>query len=109
MAERVPVASGDAPDVPNPGPGAPAQSANDSTVVPGQNPASLFGIEISYDSGAPGSATAYGSGENMGTVNQPGQYPAKETISGVALDGSGAPGDADGPELHGGPAGRRVG
>jgi len=60
--------------------------------VSGQNPASLFGIEISYDSGAAGSATAYGSGENLGTVNQPGQYPSKETISGVALDGSGAPG-----------------
>ena len=108
MAERVPVASGDAPDVANPGPGAPAQSANDSTVVPGQNPASLFGIEISYDSGAPGSATAYGSGENMGTVNQPGQYPAKETISGVALDGSGAPGGTGAGNLSGHAAGSGV-
>jgi len=108
MAERVPVPSGDAPDVPNPGPGAPAQSVNDSTVVSGQNPASLFGVEISYNSGAAGSATAYGSGENMGTVNQPGQYPPKEVISGVTLDGSGAPGAPGAGNLSGNAAGGSV-
>ena len=65
--------------------------ANDPTLVSGQDPGDLFGVAISYDSGAQGTAGASAQPEGDPT-NEPGQYPATEPISGVALDGSGAPG-----------------
>lgn len=67
------------------------QGANDPTLVSGQDTTSLFGVEIPYSSGAPGTAGA--SAQPQGDPsNEPGQYPATEPISGVALGGSGAPG-----------------
>jgi hypothetical protein len=64
---------------------------NDPTLVSGQDPDDLFGIAISYESGAQGTAGASAQPEGDPT-NEPGQYPSKEPISGVMLDGSGAPG-----------------
>ncbi len=64
---------------------------NDPTLVSGQDPNNLFGIAISYDSGAQGTAGASGQPEGDPT-NEPGQYPSTEPISGVTLGGSGAPG-----------------
>jgi hypothetical protein len=66
--------------------------ANDPSLVSGQDPGNLFGIAISYDSGAPGTAGANAQPEGDPT-NEPGQYPATEPISGVSLsEMSGAPG-----------------
>lgn len=70
----------------------PAQ--DDPTQVSGQDPQSLFGIPISYDSGAGGTPAPGGEAQGAHDVNQPNQYPGKEPISGVTLDGSGAPGSA---------------
>lgn len=67
--------------------------AADPTAVGGQDPKSLFGIPISYDTGAGG--TPAPGGQSMlaaDPTNLPNQYPGKEPISGVSLDGSGAPG-----------------
>jgi hypothetical protein len=67
--------------------------SQDPSLVSGQDPTSLFGVDISYSSGAQGTAGASAQPEGDPT-NQPGQYPATEPISGVSLDGSGAPGSA---------------
>ena len=65
---------------------------NDPTLVSGQDPTDLFGVAISYDSGAQGTAGASAQPEGDPT-NEPGQYPSKEPISGVDLsEMSGAPG-----------------
>lgn len=90
------------------GPSSGTGSDGDSTAVGGQDPKSLFGIPISYDSGAGG--TPAPGGQSMSAAdptNEPNQYPGKEPISGVTLGGSGAPGgngvgDAD-PEPGGTP------
>lgn len=65
------------------------------TEEPGQYPTTawhLFGLpEQTFGSGAAGSNQP--SGElDKGHTNQPGQYPSREDFTGVALDGSGAPG-----------------
>lgn len=65
---------------------------NDPTLVSGQDPTSLFGVAISYDTGAQGTNGAAGQGADA--TNEPGQYPAKEPISGVALSDTGSPGSA---------------
>lgn len=65
------------------------KGSSDATTVPGQNPTSVFGATVPYSTGAPGSSPAAGATD---ATNQPGQYPAHEHISGVALDGTGAPG-----------------
>lgn len=76
-------------------PGVPA-AQDDASQVSGQDPQSLFGIAISYDSGAAGTAAPGGEhqGQGLHDVNQPNQYPGTEPISGVSLGGSGAPGAA---------------
>ena len=82
--------------------------SNDPTLVSGQDPGDLFGISISYDSGAQGTAGASGQPEGDPT-NEPGQYPSTEPISGVDLSGmSGAPGTDGGGDLSGNPAGQTV-
>lgn len=62
---------------------------------PGQYPTTAFHLfhlpEQDFGSGAPG-GSPQSSKVDQGTTNEPGQYPAKETFTGVALDGSGAPG-----------------
>ena len=79
--------------------------ANDPTLVSGQDPNDLFGIAISYDSGAEGTSGA--SAQPMGDpTNEPGQYPSTEPISGVELDGSGAPGSDGAGDLSNSPAGQ---
>jgi hypothetical protein len=85
MADIVtPPAAGDAANI----------GGNDPTLVSGQNPKDLFGVSISYDTGAPGTAGASAQPQGDPT-NEPGQYPATEPISGVDLSGgSGAPGSA---------------
>ena len=78
-----------------------SQGSNDPTLVSGQDPTSLFGVTISYESGAAGTAGASSQPEGDST-NEPGQYPATEPISGVSLTGmSGAPG-GPGAEAGGG-------
>src|SRR5690242_8837304 len=67
-----------------------SQGSKDPTLVSGQDPDSLFGMAMSYDSGAGGSAGAGGTPQDP--TNMPNQYPGTEPISGVTLDGSGAPG-----------------
>lgn len=78
--------------------------STDPTLVSGQDPASLFGIPISYESGAQGTAGA--SVQPQGDPsNEPGQYPATEPISGVSLDGTGAPGSMGAGDAANRPAG----
>ena len=75
------------------GPSAGTGSDSDSTQVGGQDPKSLFGVPVSYDSGAAG--TPAPGGQSMAAAdptNQPNQYPGRDPISGVTLGGSGAPG-----------------
>ena len=67
------------------------QGADDPTLVSGQDIKNLFGVTIPYSTGAPGSPGASAQPEGDPS-NEPGQYPATEPISGVALGGSGAPG-----------------
>ena len=62
---------------------------NDPTLVSGQDPANLFGVTISYDTGAQGTKFPDGA---VDATNEPGQYPATEPISGVALSDTGSPG-----------------
>lgn len=94
MAEQVQPAVGDAASI----------GGNDPTLVSGQNPDSLFGVAISYDSGATGTSGA--SNQPLGDpTNEPGQYPATEPISGVTLDGTGAPGTSGAGNLSGTEAG----
>jgi hypothetical protein len=79
--------------------------SQDPTLVSGQDPADNFGITISYESGAQGSAGASAQPQGDPT-NQPGQYPATEPISGVRLDGTGAPGSQGPGDAAGNPAGQ---
>lgn len=81
-----------------------SMGSNDPTLVSGQDPDSLFGISISYDSGAQGTSGASGQPEGDPT-NEPGQYPSTEPISGVSLDGTGAPGSSGAGNLSGTEAG----
>ncbi len=74
-------------------PGPPA-AQDDASQVSGQDPQSLFGIPVSYQSGAAGTPAPGGEGQGAHDVNQPNQYPGTEPISGVSLGGSGAPGTA---------------
>lgn len=71
-----------------------SQGSKDPTLVSGQDPSSLFGIAISYSSGAGGSGGGSEGATSADPTNQPNQYPDREAISGVSLDGSGAPGSA---------------
>lgn len=84
-----------------------ASYPGDHTEEPGQYPTTafhLFGLpEQNFGSGAPG-GSPQSSQVDQGTTNEPGQYPAKETFTGVALDGSGAPGTSGVP-YGGGSAG----
>jgi hypothetical protein len=76
--------------------------------VSGQDPNDLFGIAISYESGAEGTAGASGQPDGDPT-NEPGQYPATEPISGVDLAGmSGAPGSSGAGDLDGNPSGQTI-
>lgn len=83
------------------------QGDNDPSLVSGQDPDSLFGIAISYDSGAQGTAGASAQPEGDPT-NEPGQYPSTEPISGVALDDTGAPGSSGAGDMSGNPSGTMV-
>lgn len=74
------------------------QGGPDPTEVSGQDPSSLFGIPISYDSGAAGTPAPGGEGLGTHDVSMPNQYPAKDPISGVSLGGSGAPGTQGVPD-----------
>ena len=79
--------------------------SNDPTLVSGQDPSSLFGVAISYDSGSQG--TSGQSGQPQGDpTNEPGQYPSVEPISGVTLEGTGAPGSSGAGDLSNAPAGQ---
>src|SRR5215813_9622868 len=95
------ILSGEQPD--NPGV-PPAQ--DDPSQVSGQDPQSLFGIPVSYQSGAAGTPAPGGEGIAAHDVNQPNQYPSDEPISGVMLGGSGAPG-SDGINPEQAPSGGR--
>lgn len=69
----------------------PGAQNGDPTQVSGQDPNEIFGIGISYKSGAAGSA-----GADPAMAQDPttmaNQYPGTEPISGVRLGGTGAPG-----------------
>lgn len=93
----IPPASGDAANM----------GAADATLVSGQDPANLFGIAVSYESGAQGTAGA-SAHPGADPTNEPGQYPATEPISGVSLGGSGAPGSAGAGDLADSPGGQTV-
>lgn len=87
-----------APGQPGGGPGAPSSyGPSDPTLVSGQDPASFLGINYqgAYSTGAGGSP-APGGGVGDPT-NEPNQYPAREPLSGVGLDGTGAPGTQGAP------------
>jgi len=74
------------------GDAAPAwDGVQDPTLVSGQDPENLFGVAISYDTGAHGTAGASAQPAPDAT-NEPGQYPATEPISGVKLSDTGSPG-----------------
>jgi hypothetical protein len=86
-----------------------ARYGSSSTEEPGQYPTqawSDFGLpEQNFGSGAPGGSPT-SSQVDQGDTNEPGQYPARETFTGVALDGTGAPGSQGipyGGETGGGP------
>jgi len=83
------------------------QGGKDPTLVSGQDPSDLFGVTQSYSTGAPGSAGASAQPQGDPT-NEPGQYPATEPISGVSLNGTGAPGSGGAGDLMGNPAGVAV-
>lgn len=72
-----------------------AQYDSKSTEEPGQYPTTAwhwFGLpEQKFGSGAAGSGQP-STEEDQGGTNQPGQYPSREDFTGVALDGTGAPG-----------------
>ena len=84
-----------------------SMGATDPTLVSGQDPVSQFGVTFSYESGAQGTSGASGQPQGDPT-NEPGQYPAIEPISGVSLDGTGAPGSAGAGDLSGNPSGQTV-
>ena len=84
-----------------------ARYGSDSTEEPGQYPTqawSDFGLpEQSFGSGAPG-GSPMSAETDQGDTNEPGQYPSRETFTGVALGGTGAPGTQGiGRDLSGGP------
>jgi hypothetical protein len=72
-----------------------ARYDSSSVNEPGQYPTtawSNFGLpEQNFGSGAPGSSPT-SSLDDVGDTNEPGQYPERETFTGVALGGTGAPG-----------------
>lgn len=90
----IPPASGDTANGVDTAPGIPsAGGQRDPSLVTGQDPDSILGIPVSYESGSGGSPAPGGQTMESGDpTNQPNQYPDKEPISGVALGGSGAPG-----------------
>jgi hypothetical protein len=63
-----------------------------------------FGLpEQSFGSGAAGGSPT-SSDVDQGDTNEPGQYPSRETFTGVSLNGTGAPGTQGiGRDLAGGP------
>src|SRR5215471_792569 len=81
------------------GPGAPmAHGASDPSQVTGQDPASIFGIGLSYSTGLGGSTPPGGEGPGGGDpTNQPNQYPDRGTFSHVPLDGTGLGGTQGAP------------
>lgn len=84
-----------------------ASYSSSSTEEPGQYPApafARFGLPAqTFGSGAPGGSPT-SSEQDTGGSNEPGQYPARETFTGVALNGTGAPGSQGiAPGLSGGP------
>lgn len=81
------------------------QGGQDPTEVSGQDPSSLFGIPVSYDSGAAGTPAPGGEGLGTHDVSMPNQYPSRDPISGVTLGGSGAPGSQGVPDSDVTPAG----
>ena len=72
-----------------------ARYSSNSTEQPGQYPApafTQFGLPAqTAGTGAPG-GPPQSSAIDAGNSNEPGQYPARETFTGVGLDGTGAPG-----------------
>src|SRR5260221_5386365 len=60
-------------------PGPPA-AQDDASQVSGQDPQSLFGIPVSYQSGAAGTPAPGGGGEGAPGANQPNQYPRPEPV-----------------------------
>ena len=72
-----------------------ASYGSSSTEEPGQYPATAwtgYGLPVQSEStGAPGSSGG-DSNVDAGGTNEPGQYPSRETFTGVALGGTGAPG-----------------
>lgn len=90
----MPPASGDTASGVDTAAGTPdAGGKHDPSQVTGQDPDSILGIPVSYESGAGG--TPAPGGESEGTCDptvMPNQYPARDPISGVTLGGSGAPG-----------------
>jgi hypothetical protein len=84
-----------------------ASYGSNNTEEPGQYPTTAwsdFGLpEQNFGSGAPGSSPT-SSVTDMGDTNEPGQYPDRETFTGVTLGGTGAPGTQGiGRDLTGGP------
>jgi len=64
----------------------------DATLMPGQYPASLFGVPLPQAS-SPGTGGALSGGDFGGAADpttEPGQYPPTEPVSGVKLDVGGA-------------------
>lgn len=69
-----------------------AFSGDDATNQPGQYPNSLFGVGLPQGTGAAGTEGASPGNRLTDPTGEPGQYPATEPFSGVALGGTGAPG-----------------
>src|SRR5258708_35524853 len=86
-------------------PGVPA-AQDDASQVSGQDPQSLFGIPVSYQSGAAGTPAPGGGGQAARDVNHPDQYPGTGPPSGGSLRGGGAPGAAGRQPPHAPSAGR---
>src|SRR5258707_10253911 len=84
----------------------PPAAQDDASQVSGQDPQSLFGIPISYQSGAAGTPAPGGEGEAARGVDQPEPNPAAGAISGGSRGGGGAPRAAGGPPNPGAFGGR---
>lgn len=70
-----------------------SQGSSDPTLVSGQQPSSLFGVQLPASTGAPGSVE--GDRGPTDPTAEPGQVPPRGTISGVSgIEQSGAPGSA---------------
>lgn len=77
-------------------PGAPAAYGGaDPSQVTGQDPASFLGIPFSYNTGLGGSPPP--GGGSTDPTNEPNQYPATGTITGVPLGGTGLDGTQGAP------------